>query len=66
MKFENNWIVKIPQAKYSIASFDKKEGAIDYAKNMARRHRPCKVEIYHSNGNFEDEYVFGLKPFPGE
>ena len=63
---EHRWIVNDPFKKKNLASCDRKDCAIDFAKNTARRHRPSKVTIYLNNGNFDDEYNFGLKPYPGE
>ena len=65
IKHEHHWIVKEQNSKFSIASCNIKQGAVDYAKILAKKHRPCSVEIFHANGNFEDEYIFGLKQFPG-
>ena len=63
---QHHWVVQNPMTKDKLASCDKRECAIDFAKNTARRHRPSVVRIYHNNGEFADEYSFGLKPFPGE
>jgi len=62
----HRWIVNNSYTHSDLASCDKRECAIDFAKNTARRHRPSIVRIYQNNGDFEDEYNFGLKPFPGE
>ncbi len=60
---EDRWGVRKELAKRNLKSFDTKEEAVDYARELAKREE-LELIIHKKNGQFQRRDSYGNDPFP--
>ena len=59
-----NWKVKAEGAERSTKIFDRKQDAIDFARQLAKNQQPSQIKIQNQKGIIQEERTYGKDPFP--
>ena len=63
---KGGWNVKRQGGQRSSGHFDKKDDAIDYSRQLAKKAGLGQLKIQKQDGTFQKEYTYGKDPFPPE
>ncbi len=60
----NDWKVKREGAQRAARTFDNKDNAVDFGKDMAKKQPLGQLIIHKKDGTIQTEHNYGKDPYP--